>query len=577
MTYSFFIPINSNSLADYFCRAIILPAKYFPNKPEDIQDRFSDSILLSKRKWTKNTDCSVEVVLTDSEVKELNKKSDIFFELNIPIPISRVKSVWFLSSKQKETTIWNINNGAAFVPEHIIKVEQDKSPDFESDENISLNKETSTSKELAEKINRYDILLGGFAFMKLGGKPFMDFSENYFSTLSFFNKLIEEETTKAAKEKGLKFSNKYLGLFSKTDSEWSKWQHYIYQNVDIKNVEEIAAKEGIKVEKKLGFIQFDSISPDTHLFEIAILATYGERKSKSTDNLVTDLRNGVVPSEKAEEVSLVFGLNNGYSRLRNKYQTTEKESSVKFKLESRLDYYIIESIYQFAFNGNKSNYSFPYLDEWCATSKQNKSVKGFDTYKILDTVVIAKKKQTALEGFFQNYSREIYASIYKTVKQWIPPFAKSDEKEAHLFFEKSLKSSLTNAIVSFQKELEREFESNLEEVKSDLSVLHEAERKKLTEEINKLNEEIAEQKKSKQSVEVAILKSDPIQENIKGKEQYKESEEPSLVTKPENKNSDNYDSMTIAELKKIAKEKGIKGYSKKSEKELINSIRQFLL
>lgn len=577
MNNSFYIPINSNSLPHYFSKAIILPAKYFSNKPEDIQDRFRNSILLSKRKWTKNTDCSIEVILTDTEVKDLYKNADNFFEINIPIPISRVKSVWFLSSKQMETTIWNINNGAAFVPEHILHVDQDKNAEFESDENISLNKESSTPNEITEKINRYDILLGGFAFMKLGGKSFMNYSENYFSTLSFFNKLIEEQTTKAAIEKGLKFSNKYFGLFSKNDSEWSKWQHYIYQNVDAKDVEDIAKKEGIKIENKLGFIRLDSISPDTHLFEIAILATYGEGKSKSTDNLVTDLSNGVFASEKAEDVSLVFGLNNGYSKFRNKFKTTEKERSVKFKLESKLDYYTIESIYQFVFNGNKNNYSFPYLDEWCATSNQNESVKGFDTYKILDTVVIAKKKQTSLEKFFQDYSTEIYTSIHKVVKEWLPPFAKSDEKEAHAFFERSLKVPLTNAVILLQKEIEKELADNLDEIISKQSTLYQADKKKLTDEIKKLNEEIAELKKAKPFVQVLIEKDSEIQKEKKRKKPYKESEKTSLVSEPEIKRADNYDSMTLTELRKIAKEKGIKGYAKKSEKELIYNIKQFLL
>ncbi len=85
--------------------------------------------------------------------------------------------------------------------------------------------------ELSDKIKRFDIILGGFAFMRLGGKSFMNYSENYFSTLSYFNKLIEEQTINAAKEKGLKFSNKYTGLFSKQESEWSKWQQYIYKNI----------------------------------------------------------------------------------------------------------------------------------------------------------------------------------------------------------------------------------------------------------------------------------------------------------------------------------------------------------
>jgi len=316
MNNTFFIPINSNGLPHYFSKAIILPAKYFSNKHEDIQSKLNDSILLSQSKWVKNCDCSIEIILTATEVKELNKLTENFFQYNLPIPISRIKSVCFLDEKQKETTIWNINNGAAFVPENIITVEQSKNIDFVSDNGFTGEKENKASIDLVEKIKRFDIILGGFAFMKVGGKSFMNYSENYFSTLSYFNKLVEEQTNKAAREKGLKFSSKYTGLFSKNESEWTKWQQYIYQNVETQDIENLAEKEGIKIEKKLGLLKLDSINTNSHLFDIAILATYGDRKNKSTDNLVTDLLNGTIPQDKAEDVSLLFGLNNGYSKFR---------------------------------------------------------------------------------------------------------------------------------------------------------------------------------------------------------------------------------------------------------------------
>ena len=53
MENSFYIPINSGSLAHYFSRAIILPAKYFPNKPEDIQNTIGNAILVSKKNGSK--------------------------------------------------------------------------------------------------------------------------------------------------------------------------------------------------------------------------------------------------------------------------------------------------------------------------------------------------------------------------------------------------------------------------------------------------------------------------------------------------------------------------------------------
>lgn len=582
MENSFYIPINSGSLAHYFSKAIILPAKYFTNKPDDIQNRFADSLLLSETKWVRNSDCSIEVVLSDAEVKELSKVSDHFFLYNTPIPISRVKSVCFLDAKQKETTIWNINNGAAFIPESIVSVEKSRDVEMLSDSEINAGNEFKTTSELSDKIKRFDIILGGFAFMRLGGKSFMNYSANYFSTLSYFNKLIEEQTINAAKEKGLKFSNKYTGLFSKQESEWSKWQQYIYQNLDAQEIEALADKEGVKVEKKLGLLKIDSINPSSHLYELAILATYGDRKNKSADNLVTDLTNGTIFPEKAEDVSILFGLNNGYSKLRNKYKGPVKDSNVKFTLDSKLDYYIIESIYQFVFNSSKASYSFDYIDKWCPTSKFKDNVKGYETYKILDTVIIAKKKQTPLELFLENYSAEIYSTIVRSVNQWLPPFAKSDEKEAIQYFEKQLRNALTVSGEALQKRIENECEANYNSQKQEAVESYQKEIDKLWAEISNLKEENAKLKKgvkslpvNEQPIEQLQKVDDPIKEVV-----HENNDPVSVVQEPPAMEiSNNYSSLSITDLKKVAKQRGIsettlKGFKKENRTELIALINK---
>jgi len=577
MEKSFYIPINSGSLAHYFSKAIILPAKYFTNKPEDIQNRFADSLLLSESKWVGNCDCSIEIVLTDAEAKELAKVSDSFYLYNTPIPISRVKSVAFLDAKQKETTIWNINSGAAFVPDGIVSVEKNRDIDILSDTEIEAGNDFKSTAEVSDKIKRFDIILGGFAFMRLGGKSFMNYSENYFSTLSYFNKLVEEQTLNAAKEKGLKFSNKYIGLFSKQESEWSKWQQYIYQNLDAQEIEALAEKEGIRVEKKLGLLKIDSINPSSHLYELAILATYGDRKNKSADDLVTDLSNGTIAPEKVEDVSILFGLNNGYSKLRNKYKGAVKDNNVKFTLESKLDYYIIESIYQFVFNGSKSNYTFSYIDSWCPSSRYKPNVKGYETFKILDTVIIAKKKQTPLEFFLENYSAEIYSTIVRSINQWLPPFAKSDEKEAMQFFEKQLRNSLTVAVESLQKRIESECEANYDLQRQEAVESYQKEIEKLWAEISSLKEENAQLKTSIKSQTIKELPVEQFEKAVNPiNEVVQDNNDPvSVVQEPVSEISENYDSMSLSELKKIAKEKKIKGYTKIEVKdELIKLIKK---
>ncbi len=577
MENSFYIPINSGSLAHYFSKAIILPAKYFTNKPDDIQNRFADSLLLSESKWVKNSDCSIQVVLTETEIKDLSKVSEHFFLYNTAIPISRIKSVCFLDAKQMETSIWNINNGAAFIPESIVSVEKSRNVEVLSDSEIQVGNEFITTSELSDKIKRFDITLGGFAFMRLGGKSFMNYSENYFSTLSYFNKLIEEQTQNAAKEKGFKFSNKYTGLFSKHESEWSKWQQYIYQNLDAQEIEALADKEGVKVEKKLGLLKIDSINPSSHLYELAILATYGDRKNKSADNLVTDLTNGTIFPDKAEDVSILFGLNNGYSKLRNKYKGPVKDSNVKFTLESKLDYYIIESIYQFVFNSSKLSYSFDYIDKWCPSSRVKDNAKGYETYKILDTVIIAKKKQTPLELFLENYSAEIYSTIVRSINQWLPPFAKNDEKEAIQFFEKQLRNSLTISVEALQKRIENECEAIYNIQKQDAVESYQKEIDKLWAEISIIKEENAKLKKEVRSLPVIeqtteqLHKVDDIAKDI-----IQEDANPVCVVQdPINEISVDYESMSLSELKKIAKEKKVKGYTKiEIKEELIKLIKK---
>lgn len=582
MEKSFYIPINSGSLAHYFSKAIILPAKYFTNKPDDIQNRFADSLLLSEKKWVKNSDCSIEVVLTATEIKELSKVSDHFFLYNTPVPISRVKCVCFLDFKQKETTIWNINNGAAFIPENIISVEKSKNVQMVSDNEINAGNDFKLTSELSDKVKRFDVILGGFAFMRLGGKSFMNYSENYFSTLSYFNKLIGEQALSATKEMGLKFSNKYIGLFSKQDSEWSKWQQYIYQNLDSGEIEELADKEGIKIEKKLGLLKIDSINPDSHLYELAILATYGDRKNKSVDNLVTDLTNGTIFPEKAEDVSILFGLNNGYSKLRNKYRGQVKDNNVKFTLESKLDYYIIESIYQFVFNNVKPSYSFDYIDKWSPSNSVKDNAQGYETYKILDTIVITKKKQTPLELFLENYSAEIYSTIARSINQWLPPFVKSDEKEAIRFFQNQLRNALTISVEALQKKIENECGANNHSQNQEATESYQKEIEKLREEVSSLKDENTKLKKGTKSLQVAEPSTEQLQkryDTLKENEREKSDlvnvvQEPTVIEL-----SDNYSSLPMADLKKAAKQRGfsdtaLKGFKKENKAQLIALIKK---
>ena len=92
---AYYLPINSTSLAHYFVCACIKPAKYFKNKLQDIQDNFPNVLLLSSEIGTKDTDCCIELVLTEDEEKKITSYEKKFYLFPAPLPISRVKTIYF--------------------------------------------------------------------------------------------------------------------------------------------------------------------------------------------------------------------------------------------------------------------------------------------------------------------------------------------------------------------------------------------------------------------------------------------------------------------------------------------------
>jgi hypothetical protein len=615
-SHPLYIPLNLENLPQYFLRGIILPSVFYSKRAEDIQDRFSDSILISKKKWTDVNSCSLEIILTDSEVNLLTPISNNFYGYNGVIPISRIKTITFLNTyaDKKDLTLWNINNGAGFIPRNLVKVEEyDESnyaPALELEGKIA---KPNSIEALKKSVKYYDHILGGFAFMKLGGETFMNYSQNYFPTLSYFNKLIEEQIRSVQTERKFSFSNKFIGLFTSEESLWSKWRSAIFGLVNKEFVQQAALSEGVRIESKFNNIRIDSINKDSLIYDLAVLATYGERKNKSTDDLVSDIYSGNIDKTKREEISILFGLNSGYSKLHNRYRVGEKERSVKFKLDSKLDYYTIESIYQYVFNKSRASYSFPYLDAWCPTAKTNLAVKGYETYQILDKVVIAKKKHQFLsleylEELFQKHSAsEVFSTLTASINKWLPPFAHLDEEKGSVYFEQILRKPISLWYKSIFKQIESDYKDNLyaekQNIEADLIESFELEKLRLVKRIEELEDEL-NNLKSRQlpSSSISMETESPtsveerLNENLNQDEVVKEDSNSNVVEWNLKTNSaneeleekvesndtnsyeklDDYESMTITELKEVAKKLRIKSLSKynnKNRDELIRIIR----
>lgn len=420
---TYYFPINSSSLAHYFGGACIKAAKYFNNKPQDIQDRYSEFLLLTEKKGTNATDCCLELVLTKDEINDLIDAKNGWYLLDTkPLPITRIKKIYFSNSEQMDNTITNIRMSTAFVPNFLLDVcTFDKNP-------VDVQVPTDCQcVEQTNKIKQFDSFLGALAMMRLAHEPYMNYSQNYIATLSFFNHKIENLIKFDGRQT---FSNAFQGIFNNSKG-FEKVLPYLKHNIDENALNKIAQENNqvIKKDKITRIIDVESIT-DTWTYTIAILNAYGvgdESRKMRIDGLIqshfTSLKDG-----KQEGVALCYGYNRGYSAFTKSYG----EVGFKYKLESQLDYYTIESVFQYVFNEKVSS-DFPYLDSWCP-KLQPKYPSRSTEYIILDELIIGKntgKKKAKVfsqewwNGSFQKFEK-LFGELSKPILECVKPIIEKD-------------------------------------------------------------------------------------------------------------------------------------------------------
>jgi len=418
METKYYLPISSKCLAHYFGNACIMPSRYFSNKPADIQNNFEEFLLITTHLGTAETDCCLELIFTKTELNELIDIKDGFYLYQKPHPISRVKSVLFSDKNQMEQTVVNISMSTAFIPKEIIKL----IPKFDSVETNKLEKpfKDNKLKDWSIEIKKYNSFLGGFALMRLAGEEYMNYSENYFSALSFFNEVIKNELIVSGKAINERVSDAFTGK-----GFFEKLNPFINKNIDENDLNLIAKveKQNIIKDKITRIVDLNSLEKATYI--VAVLNTFGVdgAKMKRIDGLILSNFKSEIKPDKSEVVALCYGLNKGYSVFSNKYKSGDTEKIVKFQLNSQVDYYTIECLFQYVFNNTKSE-GFPYLDNWCPKLKDNYSKMQTD-YQVLDVLVIGKKKPkvfsqeylaSLLQRFFQKENEGLFKDVFEKIR-----------------------------------------------------------------------------------------------------------------------------------------------------------------
>lgn len=457
--YKYFLPLNSANISQYFTRGLIAPSKLIEGWIDDIQMKFPNSILLSDVSMTDETNCSLTIVFSSSEIKDIVKISDSFYVYNKPLPISRINRINFKEEEQAKITKYNIEQGNAFVPDLISIV---NSLDIANVSELDTLKKIDAAESWDAKLNYFNRVLGGIALMKIAKPDNYSYPKSYFNTLSFLNKEIDN------KVKQLKFKNDFSSFlkYKKTPSD-------VYKPINVEYVTRFAKKENADIKVRRGLIQIKEIDKqkNKNSYLLAILATYGDDygKMKKNSDFIASLTNNNFGVELKEELCLLFGINQGYSAFRNQYNIQDSKIDVKFKLDSELDYSIIESVYQYVFNDKTDNKSFSYISEWCPKFDNNVDLRKYETYRIFDKDIIYKKKA-------KNGSTEYFQELYQ----------KFLEDSTLSIILNSLKDGVTDSIKNVIKNI-------FDKIKSDIEIenkyVFESKSKELQNEKDRLNEE----------------------------------------------------------------------------------------
>ena len=531
---NFYIPIKSTSLSHILEKALILPANLYENKPEDIQNIASNYIVLSKKRYISDSNCSIEVVLNDDETKELKGIDENLFLYKQPIPISRIKNIYFMEEEEKKRTIFNIEQSTAFVNKDIVEVVKEESLSLKK-ENIQIDKKYFRDKKLIQKIELFDQILGGVAFVRydIDGKYMKIFP----SIVSYFNKYIES----IVKEKIGKIEEKYKKIFE-TPEKYST----IYQLIDKDIKEQLASKNIIikdnllKLEDILKNSAFLSILFILNSYKNYKLDKYGDKsdKMKSTQDLINDFENGKLPKDKKEAIFLYYGIHNGYSTFNDKY---EKNKIVKFKMDSIFDYYIIESIFQYVFNKKKDNGKFNYLDKNIQVKKKHifniDNIK-FKTYNIMDETIILNEK-TIIGEIEKFMKKELFEYIGKIIK----------EKDNKI---EQLQEELENTINKLNSEIQKQ-KQKLEEKDEEIKQLQDS-KKNLENNIKEKDNKIEQLQKDKECLEKKLKNQKELIQNLE------------YINELEKKSKN--------ELLELCKKLGQECSRKDNKKTLINKIKE---
>lgn len=381
MEHIYYLPTRATSLAHYFSQAVISPAAYYHNKPFDLQDHNFHHLLMCTLPAMPDSDCCIELALTDDEHSRLISAQGECRFYDGTLPITRIRRILFADKQRMDATLAAINISTAFLPRRLATVFPKET--LAASNSFSIPTDIPLTHPQSPPLVLFDRFMGAVAMLRLSGEGICPLA--YAATISFFNTVIRRNVETNAPNAD--FSLK--GIFDGSDG-FSKILPLLGKPIDESTVIDLGQRIGerVSINPVTRMIAINRIN-DRWLYVAAVLATYGtgaKSRRRRVDELMTS-RFSTICEDLRPLVALCLGYHYGYSTFLKDYG---KDCPFKFRLDRRLDYYVIESIFRYVFDNRRVSDTFPDFDRWWPTSDFTQPLKK-DEFILMDQPVSSNR------------------------------------------------------------------------------------------------------------------------------------------------------------------------------------------